>query len=293
MAVKLQRVQGALAQPTTKSNGATTASVVSSRKSLIPTEYREPASELSRFPILIYGAEGVGKSSLALQFPAPLAFEVGGGMTGLKCMPAVIRSWSDFRGTIDELMQSPDTRNRFSNYIVDATQRLYDMCMDHVCKVEGIKHPQDQQYGKGWKAVSREFNRAITDLLGLGGVIFLAHFDIVNIESASGNTWQQMMPKMTGQCAEALKEPVRIKGYYGFSQRDRFLWIEGDDYLDAKCSADENFWTKDGDRVRAIPMGESKEEAYENLIRAFNNEQETSEGNRKMTLPNRKAPMKK
>jgi hypothetical protein len=244
--------------------------------------------------MLIYGAEGIGKSSLMLQFPQSLIFEVGGGLVGLECAPVVVKSWLDFRTALNELMENPATRDRFKNYIVDATQKIYDLCMDYVCKIEKMVHPQDQKYGKGWKAVSREFNRAITDLQGLGGVKFLAHCDLIEVESQGGSTWNQMMPKLTGQCAEALKEAVRIKGYYGFADRQRFLWIEGDDYLDAKCSADENFWTADGkDRVRAIPMGESKEEAYENLIRAFNNEQETSEGNKKYTLPPRKATMKK
>jgi len=64
-----------------------------------------------------------------------------------------------------------------------------------------------------------------------------------------------------------------VIGYYHIENNQRFLQIREDDFAMAGCRCEENFLTPDGQQIFKIPMGNTPKEAYDNIIKAFNNKQ--------------------
>jgi len=76
------------------------------------------------------------------------------------------------------------------------------------------------------------------------------------------------MPKQGREIIEGL---VDIWCYFGYDGNRRLLTIIGDDHISAGHRFAERFRTPKGRVIRAIDMGRSAEEGYENFVAAWNN----------------------
>lgn len=65
---------------------------------------------VERTPIkcIIYGAEGVGKSSLAAAMPEPLFLDTEGGTARLNVNRIKIAGWDELLATIKEVIETPN-----------------------------------------------------------------------------------------------------------------------------------------------------------------------------------------
>lgn len=240
----------------------------------LPDEMSEPAGNIEDYNMMIFGPKGIGKTSLASRFNNSLtmAFEPGG--KALRTFQRAVPSWMHFRKYIQLLNEEP---GKFTTVVIDTAQIAYNRCMDYACQEAGIKHPGDEGYGKGWKRVAQEFERQFNTLMSMGmGIIAVAHDRDDEVETKSGRKFNKMIPALTGQCDEYFSGPIDIVGYYHYDGEQRWLQIRGSDYITAKCRLEENFIAKDGQPVFKIPMGNTPDEAYSNLTKAFNNEQDES-----------------
>jgi len=239
----------------------------------LPTTYSEPASEIGDYTFLIYGSKKIGKTSLAAQFPKALAFMFEPGGKALRLMQLPCPTWSHFKQAIDKI----EVSNIYKTFVVDTASVAYDRCMEYACQKANIDHPGDEGYGKGWDRVKKELSAQFSRLmLQNSGLIMLAHDKIAEIETRSGRKFNKTMPNLTGQAEGFIAATIDVIGYYHIVDNQRWLQIREDDYAMAGCRCEENFMTPDGQPVFKIPMGTSPQEAYQNLITAFNNKQKES-----------------
>lgn len=241
----------------------------------LPTSLTAPVDSISELVFLIYGERKIGKTSLCAQFEDSifLFFEPGG--KGLSTYQLDIANWRDFQAAV-RLLTDPDNKDaaRFKTIIIDTVDICYDRCLDFVCKKEGISHPSDSAYGKGWKAVESEFKLQFSRLMLSGkGVVLTSHAEAKTFTGRRGNEFSKLAPTMSGQSRKYVIGAADIMGYYGYYKNERYLVIAGDEDLDAGHRLSDYFRTPDGERVKAIPMGNSAEEAYSNIVRAFQNKQ--------------------
>lgn len=239
----------------------------------LPSEVSSPSEDLGDYTTLIYGEKKIGKTSLAAQFPDALflMFEPGG--KGLRIFQREIRTWKDFTGYLKLLGET----DRFKTIVIDTIDLAYERCFQHVCWIEGFTHPQDEAFGKGWKAIETEFRTQLTKLLQSGrGVVFLSHADEREFQERTGSKYNKIIPSMPKQARTFIAGVVDIIAYYGYYGKDRLMTIQGSDTVDAGHRIGEAFRTTTGEHVHSIPMGRSPEEAYANLIKAFGNQQTDS-----------------
>jgi hypothetical protein len=237
----------------------------------LPTAPSEPSHNLSDYTWLIYGEKKIGKTSLAARFPQALfaMFEPGGKALRIFQTP-VLTKWGMF---LDVVRQLEAGRHAFKTVVIDPGNTAYDRALEYVCQREGIVHPgRVKDYGASWKAVSSEFQTAHTRLSRMAFIV-LAHAKAVEIETASGESYNRICPVMSGATEEFYAGVIDIIGYYHFVGRERYLQIRGDDLVQAGCRCEENFTTPKGEPVVRIPMGHSPAEAYANIVAAFNNKQ--------------------
>lgn len=127
--------------------------------------------------VVIYGPEGIGKSTFAAKFPEPLFIDTEGSTNHLKVkrLPRPT-SWAMLKQMVSEVVASPGICRTLVIDTMDWAERL---CEAHVC-AEGKQHSIDGfGYGKGYVLVKEEFGRLLdrlSDLIEQGvNVVLTAH----------------------------------------------------------------------------------------------------------------------
>jgi len=163
-------------------------------------------------------------------------------------------------------------------HCVDTGGVAYDLALDYACQTYGFDHPGGQNdYGQSWNKVKKEFVIPMRWLLTCGTpLVVLAHEKEKEIETRSGRKFVKMCPNFSKGADEFFTSQIDNVFYYLYEKNQRWLQIEGDEYITAGHRIRNHFLTSSGERVFKVPMGNSEEEAFMNLMTAFNNEQECS-----------------
>lgn len=241
----------------------------------LPKEKSTVSQNITDYSFLVYGEKKIGKTSLAARFPNAfhLFFEPGG--KGQELYERNISNWEEFLGYI-ELLEKKE--HNFQTVVLDTGGIAYDLCLDYVVRKNNIKHPGDMDdYGSSWKKVETEFKRAhniIMNRLNLG-IVVLAHSKTKEIESRTGRKFDKVVPNLSSQCMEYYTATMDNIILYNFIGNQRWLTIEGSSFEESGTRCEKNFKVGDenGPRVHRIPAGNNPDEAWENLNKAFNNNQ--------------------
>lgn len=159
--------------------------------------------------VVLYGAEGVGKSTFASRFPEPVYIDTEGSTKHLDVArfpkPA---SWTELLGTIGEVAQKPSL---CKTLVIDTTDWAELLCVRHVCTAHKKKSIEDFGYGKGYVFVGEEFSRLLETLDQVVAqgvhVVLLAHAKLRKFEQpdelGAYDRWEMKLSKHT---APLLKE---------------------------------------------------------------------------------------
>lgn len=237
----------------------------------LPTKRSKPSRLIGDYTWLIYGEKKIGKTSLVSHFPNcfHLMFEPGG--RALSIFQRAIPDWEYFQEYV-KLLEKGD--HDFRTVCVDTGQMSYDLAFEYACRVYGFQYPSESDYGKDWNKVKRTFQDPHRLLLSLGlGYVVIAHIVEKKIEPRNGPKFDAICPDLSGRAEKFYTGIIDNIAYYHYRGNKRFLQIRGDDYVQAGTRCEENFLTPKGEPVCMIPMGNSSKEAYQNLMKAFNNKQ--------------------
>lgn len=159
--------------------------------------------------VVIYGAEGIGKSTLAAQFPNPLFIDTEGGTAQLDVRriekPG---SFDELISVVNEVAADP---NICKTLILDTADWAEQMCIAGVCakyKKAGI---EDFGYGKGYTYLSEEYTRllnAFDSVIAAGiHVVITAHAKMRKFEQPDEmGAYDRWEMKLSKQVAPLLKE---------------------------------------------------------------------------------------
>ena len=134
--------------------------------------------------VIIYGTEGIGKSSLASQFPNPLFIDTEGSTSNMD----VARmdkptSWTMLMNQIAFVKANPTVCDTL---IVDTIDWAEALAIESVCSLHGKKGVEDFNYGIGYTYVREEFGRFLNklqEIVDLGiHVVLTAHAQIRKFE---------------------------------------------------------------------------------------------------------------
>ena len=134
--------------------------------------------------VVIYGTEGIGKSSLASQFPEPLFIDTEGSTDNMD----VARldkptSWIMLNNQIAFIKANPTV---CKTLVIDTIDWAESLCVDNLCAMHGKKGIEDFGYGNGYVYAKEEMGRFLNklqDLIELGiNVVLTAHAQIRKFE---------------------------------------------------------------------------------------------------------------
>ncbi|NBJ71025.1 MULTISPECIES: ATP-binding protein [Clostridia] len=163
--------------------------------------------------VVLYGPEGIGKSSLASQFPKPIFIDTEGSTTELEVdrLPAPT-SWTMLQQQVDWVKQQA---GRFETLVIDTIDWAEMQCTNYVCAQHNKKGIEDFGYGQGYIYAKEELGRflnKLSDVIEAGiHVVLTAHSQIVKFEQpdemGAYDRYQLKLGKKTSsQTAPLVKE---------------------------------------------------------------------------------------
>ena len=158
---------------------------------------------------VLYGPEGIGKSTFASHFPKPVFIDTEGGTKRLNV--ARLPQPTSWAMLLDEVAEVRKGTVPCSTLVIDTADWAERLCIQAVCAKAKVNGIEDFGYGKGYTYVKEEFAKlldALEEVLNAGhNVVVLAHAAITKFEQpdAVGN-YDRWSMKTSKQVAPLLRE---------------------------------------------------------------------------------------
>ena len=138
---------------------------------------------ISAQKVIVYGPEGVGKSTFLAQFPDPLFIDTEGSTKHLDVKRFDCpTSWSMLKEQVKYVI----THKPCSTLCIDTADWAERLCVEHICSNAGKKGIEDFGYGNGFTMVNEEFGRFLNlleEVVKVGiNVAISAHAQLIKFE---------------------------------------------------------------------------------------------------------------
>jgi hypothetical protein len=156
----------------------------------------------------IYGIEGIGKTTLATQFPAPLVLDTEDGTNHIDVARASIHDWKSLTLALTELAVNAQG---FKTIVIDSADWAEKLLIEWLLKTSGKKSIEDFGFGKGYTMVAEHWTRFLAScdvLIGQGiNVVFVAHSTVKRTSPPDQTDgFDRYELKLTKQSAPLLRE---------------------------------------------------------------------------------------
>lgn len=185
--------------------------------------------------ILLYGLPGVGKTSLAAQFPNVLIVGFEQGTNGIdNAYVAQMQSWGDFDDLVRQLVRDPEIKEKYHCIAIDTADEAWAMCERSVCAEHNVTSIGDIGYGKGYNETSKKYHDAMQLLTKAGyGVVFTAHSVEKTYKNEKGQEYPYLQPALDRRPFDIINKMVDIIAYIREisiddgkeTKRERFMYL--------------------------------------------------------------------
>ena len=158
---------------------------------------------------VIYGSEGVGKTSPAAKFPNPLFIDTEGGTAHMD-VRRIDRpqTWEELNAIIKEVAADPDV---CKTLVLDTADWAEALCVNYVCQKYKQNSIESFGYGKGYTYLAEEFGRLFTEFDAViesgKNVVITAHAKMRKFEQPDEQgAYDRWEMKLSKQVAPLLKE---------------------------------------------------------------------------------------
>jgi hypothetical protein len=155
--------------------------------------------------ILLYGTEGIGKTTFASNMPDPLFIDTECGTAHLDAarLPAP-SSWTMLMTEVAEVKANPGC---CKTLVIDTADAAESLCIAQICAKKQWDSIEAPGYGKGFTYIAEEFGRllnALSDVAGIGiHVLLTAHAVQRKVEqpdqSGAYDHWEPSLSRKTAQ----------------------------------------------------------------------------------------------
>jgi hypothetical protein len=161
------------------------------------------------FAVVVYGPEGVGKSSFAAGAPKPIFIgtEDGTGALDVARFPSP-ESWQDILDAVDELTQ---VEHDYRTLVIDSIDWAEPLAWAEVCRAGGKPDIESFGYGKGYVAAVELWRGLLARLEQLRAkrkmnVVLVAHAQIKKLQNPEGEDFDRYTIKLHEKSSGPLKE---------------------------------------------------------------------------------------
>lgn len=171
---------------------------------------------------VIFGVEGIGKSSLAAQFPNSIFIDTEGSTKHMDVSRTPTpSSWMMLLEQVKYFKQNPSVCDTL---IIDTADWAEQLCISHVCSNNNKSGIEDFGYGKGYVYLEEEFGRllnALNDLIELGiNAVLTAHAQMRKFEQpdemGAYDRWELKLEKKTAPLLKEWADMILFINYKTF-----------------------------------------------------------------------------
>ena len=159
--------------------------------------------------VVLYGPEGIGKSTFASQFPDPVFLDTEGGTKRLNV--ARLPAPTSWQMLMDEVAEVARGNVPCGTLVIDTADWAEKLCMEGVCAKYKVNSIEAFNYGKGYTYAKEEFAHlldALEEVLAAGKhVVVTAHAQISRFEQPDAvGSYDRWTMKTSKQVAPLLRE---------------------------------------------------------------------------------------
>lgn len=168
--------------------------------------------------VVIYGPEGVGKSTLASKFPSPIFIDCEGSTANMNVdrLPRP-SSWEMLNQEIDYIKTNPLCKT----LVIDTADWAEKLAMNTICSKHHVDGIEGLGYGKGYVYLEEEFGRFLNkleDLTEIGvNVVLTAHAKITKFEQpdemGAYDRWELKLQKKTSPLVKEWADMLLFANY--------------------------------------------------------------------------------
>ena len=176
--------------------------------------------------VVIYGPEGIGKSTLASKFPFPIFLDVEGSTKAMQVDRVDgLTTWQALRDTMTALLTSG---HDYKTVVIDTADWAERLATIHVCEQPPKKNGiEDFSYGKGYVYLKETFSKLLGDcdaLIAKGiNVVFTAHAAMRKFEQpdekGAYDRWEMKLTKHDAPLLKEWADMVLFCNYKTFAQK--------------------------------------------------------------------------
>ena len=151
--------------------------------------------------IMVYGSEGVGKSTFAANAPKTVFIQTEDGLSEIDCSKLPLAT--SFDEVVRQLTAIRDEEHEFGTLALDSLDWLERLIWDRVCQDYGVKciEKADGGYGKGYTH-ALTYWRQVVSLLGeirakrKMAIVLLAHAKVERFEDPEHPAYDRYTPRL-------------------------------------------------------------------------------------------------
>ena len=163
--------------------------------------------------VVIYGPEGIGKSTFASKFPDPVFIDTEGSTNDMDV--ARLPRPTSWIMLLEELQYVEKNPGVCKTLVIDTIDWAEQLCVEHICAKHNKSGIEDFGYGNGYVYTKEEFGRflnTLTDVIETGvNVVLTAHAQLRKFEQpdemGAYDRWELKLGKKTqSQTSPLVKE---------------------------------------------------------------------------------------
>ncbi|NLX54395.1 MAG: ATP-binding protein [Planctomycetaceae bacterium] len=161
--------------------------------------------------LLVYGTEGIGKSTLAASAPKPIFVQTEDGLGEIDCHKfPLAKTHEDVEHALAELHEQ---QHPYQSVIIDSVDWLERLIWDRLCRSFGVSSIEkvDGGYGKGYVHALTHWRKILDRLAALRDdrgmmVVLLAHAKVEKFEDPEAPTYDRYSPRLNKHASALLAE---------------------------------------------------------------------------------------
>lgn len=170
--------------------------------------------------MLLYGVDGIGKTSLAAEFPDPIYLATEGERPPSDvemATPGTIESFDDLLNIIGQLLDEEHDRK---TVIIDSLDGLEPLIWRATCSRLGVESIEAPGFGRGYVEADTEWNdlmAAVSALARSGiNVVMLAHPEIIRFDSPVSDPYSRYTVKLHKRANSLVREKADIVAFMNY-----------------------------------------------------------------------------
>lgn len=159
--------------------------------------------------VLLYGVQGVGKSSWAAQAPGAVFLPTEDGLADIDCASLPLAtSYADIMSGMGSLYTEA---HEYKTLVIDSLDWLEQLVWAEVCRTRRIQSIEDVGYGKGYVLAVDLWRKVLEGLSALRAdrgmmIVLIAHAKIESFKNPEGDDFDRYQPRLHKFAAAVLQE---------------------------------------------------------------------------------------